>query len=431
MIYQLLWIFYTYSFFGWLAETIYGAVRLKRFVNRGFLNGPLCVIYGIAGVLCSVGLRDQQNNLFWLFVGGVIYTTVLEWFAGHLLERFGLGRWWDYSGIKGNKDGYICIPFSLLWGILVCISIRWFNPSLVMVARQIPHTIELIFLWTASGITAVDFLGSVLIATKHEQLVKSISRANARIDKNTIRFGNFIANRFMERTEKAHPTTSRYHVFAKTENPFGEGLSFHKLILIFLIGGIAGDIVETIFCYVKMGIWMSRSSLVFGQLSIVWGGAIALATMLLYRSKERSDGYIFFIGTVLGAAYEYGCSVLSETILGAVFWDYSNIPFNLDGRINLLYSFFWGIAAVVWIKYAYPFLSRMIAKIPARSGKWIASILLVLFLLDLLLSGLAYGRYMARQEGLAPANQLEQTLDTYFPDEKILQVYPMGKPVEK
>lgn len=82
----------------------------------------------------------------------------------------------------------------------------------------------------------------------------------------------------------------------------------------------------------------------------VW--AIMIATKMLYNYRERSDGFLFVLGTVLGGAYEYLCSVFTELAFGVVFWDYSEIPFNLGGRINLLYCFFWGIAAVVWLKNA-------------------------------------------------------------------------------
>ena len=68
---------------------------------------------------------------------------------------------------------------------------------------------------------------------------------------------------------------------------------------------------------------------------------------MLYQYRDRSDSFIFIFGTVLGGAYEYICSVVLELVFGTVFWDYSKIPFNLGGRINLLYCFFWGIAAVV------------------------------------------------------------------------------------
>ena len=105
---------------------------------------------------------------------------------------------------------------------------------------------------------------------------------------------------------------------------------------------------------------MSRSSLVWGPFSIVWGLAIALVTVMLYRYKDRSSMFLFLTGTVLGGAYEYLCSVLTEIMFGTVFWDYSKIPFNLGGRINLLYCFFWGFAAVIWFKALYPKFSEWV-----------------------------------------------------------------------
>ena len=111
---------------------------------------------------------------------------------------------------------------------------------------------------------------------------------------------------------------------------------------------------------------MSRSSVVYGPFSIVWGLGCVLLTAFLYPYREKNDRYIFLAGTILGGAYEYICSVFSELVFGTVFWDYSAIPFNLGGRINLLYCFFWGIVAVVWLKMLYPILSGWIEKLPVK-----------------------------------------------------------------
>lgn len=111
---------------------------------------------------------------------------------------------------------------------------------------------------------------------------------------------------------------------------------------------------------------MSRSSVIYGPFSIVWGLGCAFLTLLLYRYRNKSDGSIFLAGTLLGGAYEYICSVFTEMVFGTIFWDYSGFAFNLGGRINLLYCFFWGIAAVVWLKFIYPKLSGWIEKIPKK-----------------------------------------------------------------
>ena len=114
---------------------------------------------------------------------------------------------------------------------------------------------------------------------------------------------------------------------------------------------------------------MSRSSVVWGPFSIVWGLALAAATLFLYKYRDRSASFFFVAGPLLGGLYEYLCSVFTELVFGTVFWDYSAIPFNLGGRINLLYCFFWGFAAVAWFRGLYPILARWIAKIPPRPGQ--------------------------------------------------------------
>lgn len=173
---------------------------------------------------------------------------------------------------------------------------------------------------------------------------------------------------------------------------------------------------------------MSRSSVVYGPFSIVWGFGCTLFTALLYKYKDKSDRYIFFAGTVLGGAYEYICSVLSELVFGTIFWDYSAIPFNLGGRINLLYCFFWGIAAVVWLKALYPRLSGLIESLPLALGPWLMRILIVCMTFNLLISAMALSRYSARhQESAEPSNRMEQILDERFPDERIERIYPNAK----
>lgn len=212
---------------------------------------------------------------------------------------------------------------------------------------------------------------------------------------------------------------------------FAVGCGFYKLICIFFLGAFLGDIVETIFCYLKYGEIMSRSSVVYGDFSIVWGFGCVLLTVILYQYRDRSDRFIFIYGTLLGGAYEYICSVLSEMVFGTVFWDYSNIPFNLGGRINLLYCFFWGFAAVIWMKGLYPFFSKWIEKIPKKAGVLITWIFVVFMIFDLALSGLAMMRFSVRQtEKKEASNQIERYLDDNFPDERIKQIYPHVKIVD-
>ena len=205
---------------------------------------------------------------------------------------------------------------------------------------------------------------------------------------------------------------------------FAEGCSFHKLVWLFFIGAFLGDITETIFCRITAGIWMSRSSVLYGPFSIVWGIGVVVLTMMLHKYRDKDDRYIFIFGTIVGGAYEYICSVFTELVFGTVFWDYSKIPFNLGGRINLLYCFFWGLASVLWIKNVYPFLSKWIEKIPKKAGAILSWLFLAFMAVNIVLSAMALGRYSDRYAGKPAENSVESFLDSHYPDERMERVYP-------
>ena len=117
-------------------------------------------------------------------------------------------------------------------------------------------------------------------------------------------------------------------------------------------------------------------------------------------------------------------------MFGTVFWDYSHIPFNLGGRINLLYCFFWGIATVVWIKVLYPRMSNLIERLPMKPGK-VLTWLLVLFMVgNMAVSALAFGRYVERSMDVPAQNSVARFLDDHYPDERIERVYPSAKFVD-
>ena len=116
-IYQAVWIFIIYAFLGWCSEVAFAAVNKGKFVNRGFLNGPVCPIYGVGMlivVLCLWNLRDRP---LLLFLGSALLTTALEFVTGFVLERFFHDKWWDYSDMPFNIKGYVCLKFTILWGL--------------------------------------------------------------------------------------------------------------------------------------------------------------------------------------------------------------------------------------------------------------------------------------------------------------------------
>ena len=118
------WFFFIYALLGWCGEVAFAAVKEKHFVNRGFLNGPLCPIYGV-GVVAIVGLGlIAGDNVFVLFVISAIVTSLIELVTGYVLKKLFRTRWWDYSDMPLNIGGYICLPFSLLWGAACVVIIK-------------------------------------------------------------------------------------------------------------------------------------------------------------------------------------------------------------------------------------------------------------------------------------------------------------------
>lgn len=417
-VYQLLWIFFVYSFIGWCGEAAMAAVRRHKFVNRGFVSGPLCPVYGAGAAAVAVFLPELHDRLFFLFLGGMIVTTFVEYLTGRLLELIFHRKWWDYSDEKFNLDGYVCLKNSAIWGLCSVLMICFFDPLLCRLIDLIPRLAGNILLWILGVLLVIDAVGSGIAVLGLKKKQSRITQITEELHKTSKLLENALTTRIQKRMVRAFPNiegTEGAGVKTKEER-FARGCGFFKLAILFILGAFLGDIVETVFCLVTTGRLMSRSSLVFGPFSIVWGLACALLTWILYRYRDKSDRYIFVFGTVLGGAYEYVCSVFTEMAFGTVFWDYSEIPFNLGGRINLLYCFFWGIAAVVWMKGVYPFLSRWIEKLPARMGKVVCSVLLVLLAADMLVSALALARYSERQAGKAEQTAVGQALDEFFPD---------------
>ena len=256
--------------------------------------------------------------------------------------------------------------------------------------------------------------------------------ANEQLDKVSFRLRKTITGIIDRRINKAYPKAVRTtHAEAAGEmagaKVFAAGCGFYKVVMLFFVGAFLGDITETIFCRITAGVWMSRSSVVWGPFSIVWGLAIALGTAMLYRYKDRSDGFLFGVGTLLGGGYEYLCSVFTEMVFGKVFWDYSKLPFNLGGRINLLYCFFWGIAAVVWFKKIYPFAARWIEKIPMKAGRLLTWVLIVFMCCNVAVSCVALVRYDERSKGIAAESSWQQWADEHYDDAKMAKIYPNAK----
>lgn len=426
--YSVLWLFFCYGLLGWVLETAYAALRQKKYVDRSVLFGPLCLSYGLTGAVLTWGLSELRGSWFFLFLGCAVGATLVEWVAGHLLERATHTRWWDYSNSRVHLDGYICLKASALWGLLGLAAVEWVSPLLLSLYRLLPPLLAVILVWVLVGLLAVDGVGTILTLMGIRGALPRVEAVNSRLATLSISMGEWILRHTEGRIQRTYPQASFVRRKEKDKsNPFARGNSFYSIMLLFLVGGVCGDLAETIFCRLRLGWWMSRSSVVWGPFSIVWGLALAAATLLFYRYRDRSSSFFFVAGTLLGGLYEYLCNVFTELVFGTVFWDYSSIPFNLGGRINLLYCFFWGFAAVAWFKGLFPILSKGMAKIPQKPGKIVVWVLLLFMAVNMGVSALALARYSARAAGEPAQQAWEIWMDEHYDDAVMKRIYPYAE----
>lgn len=164
--YQILWCFLIYSVIGWVIEVIYHAVTMGKIINRGFLNGPVCPVYGV-GMLCVLTLAgmlrpDDATGLSApvLFLGGMFLASAVELVAGWLLDRLFHTRWWDYSNVPFNFHGYICLKFSVLWGIGNVYVMKLVHP---VVALLISMMLPCNYGWGILAISYLFFAADVIV----------------------------------------------------------------------------------------------------------------------------------------------------------------------------------------------------------------------------------------------------------------------------
>lgn len=165
-VYELGFYFFIYSFLGWMLESLLNTLRQKTFVNRGFLVGPYCPIYGVG--MCSLYLLcfPIRTQLPIIFFSGMLFATLLEYLTGLFMEKLFHARWWDYSRFKYNVHGYICLHISLIWGILAVIFIGYIHPIIIHLVTLISTQISIFLLDILCLLFIIDFIYSIRIAFK-------------------------------------------------------------------------------------------------------------------------------------------------------------------------------------------------------------------------------------------------------------------------
>lgn len=168
-------LFFIYSILGWLMETTYTSIKAKKIIDRGFLIGPYCPIYGFGGLIITIYLTQYKNNLLTVFFLSIIVCSILEYLTSYLMELIFKARWWDYSNKKFNLNGRICGENAIAFGIVSILVLYFLNPIIGKVLSKINPT--LIYVLTLIGliIFTIDTIISCNIVSKLKNTASNIS----------------------------------------------------------------------------------------------------------------------------------------------------------------------------------------------------------------------------------------------------------------
>lgn len=171
-------LFIAYSLIGWLVEVIGILIQEKRFVNRGFLIGPYCPIYGVGGITIILLLNKYMEDPIILFVMAIVICSLLEYFTSYVMEKLFKTRWWDYSNFKFNINGRICLETMWAFGALACFVIYIINPPLINLLESLPDVVFSIISYSIMVIFLIDNVISFKIISNVKVTAKNVKKDN-------------------------------------------------------------------------------------------------------------------------------------------------------------------------------------------------------------------------------------------------------------
>lgn len=200
-LYQMFHMFIFWSFIGWCIEVVDMTIETGEYQNRGFLNMPICPIYGFGVLMVVTFFRPIENTFLPLFFATAVLCTTFELLVGLGMEKLFGARWWDYSMKKFNFRGYICLGVSIGWGLGCVLVIRVVHPMVEMIVDKIPVKmgLGLIVLW--SVLIIIDMISSICAVTKLNNRLKQIDEISGIMLLGAVKLGGKLADKTIETKE--------------------------------------------------------------------------------------------------------------------------------------------------------------------------------------------------------------------------------------
>lgn len=202
VILQWFWVFFIYAFLGWSVEVVFYAISKGKFINRGFLNGPICPIYGFGVLIVALSLEPVKDNVLYLFFGSVIITSVLQFITGFVLEKLFNDKWWDYSQEPLNIHGYICLRFSIVCGLACVLVVNVVYPLTSKFISLIPQTFGIIMLGFFLSLTVFDATVTLAETVKLKKKLLLLEKADKGIYKVSESIGDDLADGALSSVER-------------------------------------------------------------------------------------------------------------------------------------------------------------------------------------------------------------------------------------
>lgn len=191
---EILYLFLIYAVLGWVVEVAFHVLTIGKFINRGFLKGPYCPIYGFGMILILYVLSPFMKNLPVLFILSMAITTALELVGGWAMETFLHKRWWDYSKEPFNLKGYICLRFSIYWGLGALMAVEFLHPTVDWIYKISPRFVVNATVVIILGMMLIDFISTLNSILKLNKQLKEVEILENKICSLSDRMGEKITD---------------------------------------------------------------------------------------------------------------------------------------------------------------------------------------------------------------------------------------------